>query len=112
MSSQGTEQAPTTPPPGFPFSLFTVLIRYIRPMEEVEKVVGEHRSYLEGIYQSGTLLASGPLIPRTGGILWLKAGSRREIERIVQADPYNRRGVATFEILEFAPKKLVPGFES
>lgn len=106
------DQAFSAPDPLLPSSLFTVLIHYVRPMEEVEKVVAEHRFYLDGFFRSGVLLASGPLIPRTGGVLWLKAGSRAEVERIVQADPYSRAAVATFQIFEFEPKKLSPGLGS
>ena len=110
MASGTADRNPlSSPEPALPRSLFTVFIEYVRPLDEVEKVVASHRSYLEGIFRSGALLASGPLVPRTGGILWLKAGSREEIERIVREDPYSISGVATFRILEFEPKKLVPG---
>ncbi len=92
--------------------LFTVLIQYLRPLEEVNKVMEEHRAYLDVILQQGSLLAAGPMVPRTGGILWMKAKSKSEIERIVQEDPYARTGVAAFQILEFEPKKLVSGLHS
>ncbi|MHB1285610.1 MAG: YciI family protein [Leptospirales bacterium] len=95
-----------------PLLLFTVVIQYLRPIEEVNKVVEEHRAYLDVILQQGTLLAAGPMVPRTGGILWMKAKSKSEIEGIVQKDPYYMTGVASFQILEFEPKRLVSGLHA
>ena len=44
-----------------------ILLRYRFPMEEVAKVTEEHRAYLRDLKADGTLLASGPMDPRTGG---------------------------------------------
>lgn len=87
---------------------FTVLIHYLRPIPEMDRVGPEHRAYLGEIFKKGLLVASGPLVPRTGGILWMRAHSREEIERIVAEDPYARAKIARFEILEFDPKTLLP----
>ncbi|MCL4461031.1 MAG: YciI family protein [Nitrospirae bacterium] len=100
-------QAPPVPTP-----LFTVLIRYLRPLPEVDRVAPEHRSYLGEIFRQGHLVASGPMVPRTGGILWIRAPHREAVERIVADDPYARAKVAAFEILEFDPKTVLPALLS
>ena len=41
------------------------IIRYRRPLDEVLTVLDEHRAYLKTLLEAGTLLASGPLSPRT-----------------------------------------------
>ena len=47
-----------------------ILVRYRRPLTEVEAVTEAHRAYLDTLKQQGVLLASGPLDPRFGGA-WL-----------------------------------------
>ena len=78
------------------------IIRYRRPVEEVLAVVEQHRAYLRGLKEDGTLIASGPLDPRTGGALLLRipdddvVGS---LDAIRDGDPYVTFGVAQYELL-------------
>lgn len=51
------------------------IVRYRKPLEEVLKVVDEHRAYLRDLKATGTLLSSGPLEPRFGGALLLRVPS-------------------------------------
>ena len=53
-----------------------ILIRYRLPMEEVAKVTDEHRSYLRDLKADGTLIASGPMDPRSGGALLVRVPRR------------------------------------
>jgi uncharacterized protein YciI len=48
------------------------IIRYRRPIEEVVAVQDAHRSYMGELKAAGTLVASGPLVPRYGGALLLR----------------------------------------
>ena len=48
------------------------IIRYRRALEEMLPVVEEHRSYMRSLHEQGILLASGPMDPRTGGMLLLR----------------------------------------
>jgi uncharacterized protein YciI len=88
--------------------MFVVLVKYVRPIEEIEAHLAEHRRFLDEHYASGHFLASGPRVPRTGGILLARAASREELEGLLAADPFRIAGVAEYEILEFAPNKLAP----
>ena len=83
-----------------------VLIRYRVPLEEVAKVTDEHRAYLRELKQQGTLLASGPLDPRTGGALLLRvpdADSRAALDRVRNGDPFWKNGLANYELMLWAP---------
>lgn len=62
-------------------------------------------------YDSGTFLASGRKMPRTGGIV-LARGSRETIEAMVAADPFTIHGVADYEITEFHASRAAPGLEA
>ncbi len=43
------------------------IIRYRKPLEEVQKHIDAHRAYCQGLKQEGLLIASGPMVPRNGG---------------------------------------------
>ena len=82
------------------------IIRYRRPLEEVLSVTDAHRAYLRGLLDAGTLLASGPLEPRTGGALLLRVpddDAHAALDRVRDGDPYVQAGVAQYELLPWRP---------
>ena len=81
------------------------LIRYRRPIEEVLAVQEQHRSYLRSLKQEGTLIASGPLEPRTGGALLLRVPDEdvtHALNTIRDRDPYVMFGIAEYELIPWA----------
>ena len=82
------------------------VIRYRKPLEEVLKVVDEHRAYLRDLKAKGTLLVSGPLEPRYGGALLLQipdAGGDAALFAVRDGDPFVKHGVAQYELMQWAP---------
>lgn len=82
------------------------IIRYRRPLDEVLKVVDAHRAYLRSLLETGTLLASGPLDPRSGGALLLRVPDdsvHESLDRVRDNDPYVKTGMAQYELLPWAP---------
>ena len=82
------------------------LLRYRRPLEQVLTVGDAHRAYLLGLKERGILLASGPLDPRSGGLLLLRVPNDDAIaalDRIRDEDPYTKTGMAQYELLPWAP---------
>jgi uncharacterized protein YciI len=92
--------------------MFIVTLDYVRPVEEVDVHMDGHRAWLEGHYAAGTFLASGPKIPRTGGVILARAGSREDIEGILAEDPFHIHGVATFTITQFTVRTAASGLEA
>ncbi len=80
-------------------------VDYIRPMADVERYLAEHRAYLDELNQRGTLIASGPQNPRTGGVIILNAPGSKEAREIVEGDPFHRHGIANYTIIEFKATK-------
>jgi uncharacterized protein YciI len=81
------------------------LIRYRRPLEEVLAVTERHRAYLKTLKDAGTLIASGPLEPRTGGALLLRVPDDAvdaTLDAIRDGDPYVTFGVAQYEVIPWA----------
>jgi uncharacterized protein YciI len=78
------------------------VIRYRRPLEEVLEVTEQHRGYLKMLKDEGTLVASGPMDPRAGGILLLNVPDDDVIpalDRVRDGDPYVTFGLAQYELI-------------
>ncbi len=83
--------------------MFLILLSYTKPLESVDRLVGEHRQFLERHYANGNFLLSGRKEPRTGGIILAKAKSKTEVELILQEDPFYLEEVADYTVIEFIP---------
>lgn len=90
---------------------FVVEITYTAPIEMIEAIRPEHRAFLQTGYDRGWLLMSGPLNPRTGGIVVARAPSLDELQAFFRQDPYQLRQAATYRFAEFAPVKRQPQLE-
>jgi uncharacterized protein YciI len=82
---------------------FLIILRYKVDMAIVEEHTAAHRAYLKTQYDEGRLLMSGPFVPRIAGVLWAQAQEQAEVQRMIDADPFNVHGVADWEIIEFKP---------
>jgi len=92
--------------------MFVILVNYVKPLTEIDSNLEAHRRFLDEGYAAGYLLASGPRVPRTGGILLAQAPSIDELKAYLSRDPFNEAGVAQYEVLEFDPKKTDPRFRA
>ena len=81
------------------------IIRYRKPLEEVQKHTDAHRAYLQSLKQEGLLVASGPLVPRSGGALLLRVPDddpQAKLDSIRDNDPYIKAGMAQYETWPWA----------
>ena len=81
------------------------IIRYRRPLDEVLPILDRHRAYLASLKAAGTLIASGPLDPRSGGALLLRVPDddvHGALDAVRDGDPYVTFGVAQYELLPWA----------
>jgi uncharacterized protein YciI len=85
-----------------------VEITYTAPMEKIDETVAEHRKYLQIGYDQGMLLCSGPMTPRTGGVVVARSESIDDIKNYFANDPYCLRNFATYRFIEFSPVKHQP----
>lgn len=88
--------------------MFIVLVQYEKPLADVEAVMTEHRSFVDRGYAQGVFLASGPQVPRTGGLILAGGVSRAELETLLAEDPFLAAGVASHQVIEFTPRKSDP----
>ena len=83
--------------------MFVLVIKYEKSIEEVDAVLAEHRAYLQEKYESGHMIASGSQVPRTGGLIICNAASRAEVDEIIANDPFYKKGIASYNVIEFNP---------
>ena len=79
-----------------------MLVRYRRPLAEIEAVTEAHRAYLRTLQDQGILLASGPLDPRTGGVVLYRVQDETplaDLDTIRDNDPFFKAGLASYEPL-------------
>lgn len=80
-----------------------MIITYKKPIEEIEAHLAAHRAYLGSFYEKDKLLASGPQIPRTGGIVLGDFAHDEEVKAFVDGDPFTKEGLAEYKVLQFIP---------
>lgn len=88
-------------------NLFVVDLHYIASFEEIEPELDAHVEFLEENYASGCFFASGPKVPRTGGVIIATAKTREILEQILAADPFHAKQLARYTITEFRPSMTV-----
>ena len=81
--------------------MFVIELTYKVPLSEIDAHMTAHVMFLKKYYASGNFLVSGRKIPRDGGIILAVGKSRRQIEVIVEEDPFYEHGLADFRIIEF-----------
>ena len=91
--------------------MFIISLTYKVPIENVERYILEHNSFLQKHYDLGLFIASGRKEPRTGGIIICKAASKNEVEQIIKDDPFHIHQIADYDITEFIPSKYNENFK-
>ena len=90
--------------------MYIIILTYQKDLSEVEKHLEAHRAYLDKHYTSGHFVASGAQVPRKGGVILCKAGSKEEILDIIAQDPFHEHRIADYQIIEFTPTKFSEAF--
>lgn len=85
--------------------MFIVILTYQVPLQEVDKYLQAHREFLDYHYKQGLFLASGPMKPRTGGVLIALTRDKNHLEMVLKQDPYHLAEIATYQLIEFTPVK-------
>jgi uncharacterized protein YciI len=81
--------------------MFVIELIYKADLTQIDAHMAAHLAFLKKYYAAGNFLVSGRKIPRDGGIILAVGKDRREIEGIIEQDPFRKRGLADFRIIEF-----------
>jgi len=91
--------------------MFILSLKYIKPLEEVDKELKSHIQYLEKYYSLQKFICSGRRNPRIGGVILCNVKNMEEVKSIINEDPFYINKIAEYEIIEFTPTKYADGFE-
>ncbi|SCX43601.1 hypothetical protein SAMN03159343_1263 [Klenkia marina] len=86
--------------------IVAVTYRYTDDVALRDEVRAEHRTYLRGLADAGSLLLSGPFgaSAPAGALLLFRAEDQARVQEWVDADPFTVRGVvATATLAEWDP---------
>ena len=81
--------------------MFVIELIYKADLKDIDANMRAHMAFLKQQYAAGKFLVSGRKVPRDGGIILAVGKSRDEIEQLVKDDPFVKRGLAEFRIIEF-----------
>ena len=82
-------------------SLFVIELTYTAALADIDAHMAAHVGFLKKYYASGHFIVSGRKIPRDGGVILAVGDSREQIEAIAREDPFCRRGLAVFRVVQF-----------
>jgi uncharacterized protein YciI len=82
-------------------AMFVIELTYKASLAEIDASMAAHVIFLKKYYASGNFLVSGRKVPRDGGIILAVGKNRRQIEAIIEEDPFFEHGLADFRIVEF-----------
>ena len=88
--------------------MFVVLLTYTQPLEKLEPHLPAHRQFLAGHYASGVLVASGPQIPRSGGVIIARGVTREQLLALLAEDPFAQNALADYQVIEFQARACAP----
>lgn len=89
--------------------MYVVEFHNLRPNDEVDENIDEHRAFLAKHAAAGVIVAAGPKIPRTGGMIIVDNIPREQLDKLLSEDPFLRRGSARCEVIEFKSNFRCPG---
>lgn len=91
--------------------MFVILVKYIKPLEQVDKYLNAHREFLKECYARREFICSGRQNPRIGGIILANVDDTAKVWELIKQDPYYINGVADYDVLEFDPSLYDERFE-
>ena len=91
--------------------MFIFSLTYVKPLSEVERLLPAHIQFLDEHYKKHLFMCSGRKIPRTGGIILCNCADMVEAKAIMEKDPFYKKGIAQYDIIEFVPSKSSEAFQ-
>lgn len=83
--------------------MYLMISKYLVPLDEVDKVRGEHRAFLDSLLERGLLVTAGRQQPPAGGVVVLNVDDEAQARELISTDPYVRSGVAEYTAIGWQP---------
>ncbi|MEV0568070.1 YciI family protein [Dactylosporangium sp. NPDC050588] len=92
--------------------MFVITLSYLVDVEQIDELMPAHLEWVGEQYADGIFLASGPRVPRDGGVILAAGLPRPELEARLALDPFVQKSVAAYDVVEFAPRVVAPGLDA
>lgn len=85
--------------------MFIIELTYKVALDKIDAEMKAHVAYLEKYYDAGVFITWGRKVPRNGGIILAKADSKSAVGKIIKEDPFYKRKLADYRVIEFIDRK-------
>ncbi|MFF5231565.1 YciI family protein [Dactylosporangium sp. NPDC000521] len=92
--------------------MFVITLSYLVDLEQIDEAMPAHREWVDAQYDDGIFLASGPRVPREGGVILAAGVPRPELEARLSLDPFMQRNLVAYDVVEFVARAVRPGLEA
>lgn len=80
--------------------MFILLNTYTAPLERIDELLPEHRSWVTEHFTAGDFFIGGRREPRTGGFVIAFGDDREKIDSILAQDPLVHHGVVEWHVTQ------------
>lgn len=81
--------------------MYVITLTYKKPLSEVDPHMESHVEWMRHQYERGHFLASGPRIPREGGVVLVRDMPRENLNLLLNEDPFRQNDVADYTVVAF-----------
>lgn len=85
--------------------MFVVLLKFAENKSRAGEFMTDHNQWIQQGFEDNVFLLVGSLQPNLGGSVIANNISLTELQARVEADPFVKENIVSFEILEIEPKK-------
>jgi len=78
-----------------------ILLRYVRPIEEVDALRPAHLEFLRKGFEEGRYVLAGRGVPPEAGVVIARGTDLDGVRELTEQDPYVANGVAAYELVRF-----------
>ena len=89
--------------------MFVLLARYTAPIEEVDRLLEDHKAWIGR--NADKILLTAREEPLIGGLILARAESAEEIWEMIREDPFHAAGMSEYEVREYRPVRAAAGVE-
>ena len=84
--------------------MIIIELTYKKSWDDVCEFLSSHKSFIENHIKLGSILTSGPKVPRDGGVI-LSNLSIDGAKELMKEDPFFINNIADFKYIEFTESK-------
>ncbi|MFK7791601.1 MAG: YciI family protein [Devosiaceae bacterium] len=89
-----------------PTQIFVIELHYTTDdLSKIDALLDAHMAFIDAQYDAGIFLASGPKVPRVGGVILAKGDDLEVMKDLMKQDPFMIEGVADYSYTAFLPRR-------